>query len=263
MFDSAAANYDRSFTTSLIGKYQRAVVRGYLDNILNSNEEMNILELNCGTGEDALYLAEKGHFVTATDISKEMIKITKQKIDQKGLNRQVTAIRADMRELNAKISKMEFDLIFSNFGGLNCISPAGLSQLSEMILHFLKPRGRMIAVLMPEYSAWEMFYFLVKGEWKKMFRRSTGKALFVNVSDAEVETWYYSPSKFYQNFKKSFRKITIRPVGFFLPPSYLEPFFKRRAGFLKLLSGMERIICRQSFTSGFSDHYLIDLQRIN
>ena len=38
-----------------------------------------ILEINCGTGNDAVFLARSGMHVTATDISPMMIEETKRK----------------------------------------------------------------------------------------------------------------------------------------------------------------------------------------
>ncbi len=37
---------------------------------------LDILELNCGTGEDAVLFSEKGFNIVATDVSEEMLKVT-------------------------------------------------------------------------------------------------------------------------------------------------------------------------------------------
>jgi cyclopropane fatty-acyl-phospholipid synthase-like methyltransferase len=44
------------------------------------NPQSKILELSAGTGEDAIYFAEHGHYVHATDISLGMQRILSQKI---------------------------------------------------------------------------------------------------------------------------------------------------------------------------------------
>ena len=44
-----------------------------------------MLEINCGTGIDADWLAKKGHFVIASDISSKMIEIAKKKYDHSNL----------------------------------------------------------------------------------------------------------------------------------------------------------------------------------
>ena len=75
IFDSSATTYDSDFTFSEIGKLQRNRVHVFLaKNILNQNK-LSVLEINCGTGEDALWLAERGCDVIATDASSKMIEV--------------------------------------------------------------------------------------------------------------------------------------------------------------------------------------------
>ena len=78
-FDIASAQYDTAFTFSKIGKAQRKMVFKYLNPILTQRQKLSILELNCGTGEDAIRFAQLGHHVLATDISEGMINVAKAK----------------------------------------------------------------------------------------------------------------------------------------------------------------------------------------
>ena len=78
-FDIAATTYDNTFTYSKIGKLQRNLVYEHLSKILPIDHNLDILEINCGTGHDAIWLANQGHRVLATDISSEMISIARSK----------------------------------------------------------------------------------------------------------------------------------------------------------------------------------------
>ena len=71
-FDPVADLYDEIFSNTRIGKAQRDIVWKYLrkKNLINKN----ILELNCGTGVDAIHLAQNNR-VTATDASEAMLRI--------------------------------------------------------------------------------------------------------------------------------------------------------------------------------------------
>ena len=84
-FDSAAAGYDQAFTHSVIGRLQRRYVREQLAKILDTHQPKKILEVNCGTGEDALWLSAQNYEVTATDISEAMIGVAKSKRDRKSV----------------------------------------------------------------------------------------------------------------------------------------------------------------------------------
>ena len=77
-FDNYAEHYDEHFTNSLIGKAQRQQVYSYLST-LNYFTNKKILEINCGTGEDAKVFSEHKSHVTATDISEKMIAFAKRK----------------------------------------------------------------------------------------------------------------------------------------------------------------------------------------
>src|SRR5262249_61700541 len=72
-----AASYDVAFTESLIGRAQREVVWDLLKRVFHRGDR--ILELNCGTGEDALFLVRRGVSVVAYDASPRMIEVANQR----------------------------------------------------------------------------------------------------------------------------------------------------------------------------------------
>ena len=53
-FDIPSKNYDSVFTFSEIGKAQRQRVYHFASKYINPATPLDILELNCGTGEDAI-----------------------------------------------------------------------------------------------------------------------------------------------------------------------------------------------------------------
>ena len=82
-FDAMAAEYDTSFTHSLIGVRMRHAVWRRLDARFQPND--HILELNCGTGEDAIHLAQRGLHILATDVSSTMLEVARAKAAQSNL----------------------------------------------------------------------------------------------------------------------------------------------------------------------------------
>ena len=57
-FDTLAESYDTIFTSTIIGRSQRSVVWAKAAAVFRAGDR--VLELNCGTGEDALFLARRG-----------------------------------------------------------------------------------------------------------------------------------------------------------------------------------------------------------
>src|SRR5271165_6783532 len=72
-FDRIAGAYDDVFTRSAIGQAQREQVWRRMLQAFAVGER--ILELNCGTGEDARFLGARGRKIVACDASAEMIAI--------------------------------------------------------------------------------------------------------------------------------------------------------------------------------------------
>jgi ubiquinone/menaquinone biosynthesis C-methylase UbiE len=81
--------------------------------LLSYNKPLKILEINCGTGEDALHFAEMGHEVVAIDESKVMIEKSQQKLYRSKINNpQIKFIQCSFSGLidhfkNEKFRKMD------------------------------------------------------------------------------------------------------------------------------------------------------------
>jgi ubiquinone/menaquinone biosynthesis C-methylase UbiE len=74
-FDRVATQYDEVFTHSCIGRAQRQLVHRELEAIFVRG--CRILDLNCGTGEDALHFGARGVEVLACDASPAMIEVAR------------------------------------------------------------------------------------------------------------------------------------------------------------------------------------------
>lgn len=258
-FDIASQTYDEDFTDTQIGRMQRNLVWKYLDQSIQKNETLNILELNCGTGEDAAHLAKAGHTVLATDISEEMLFRTKEKVTKENIYQKVSLKKVNLEKISDSHIIEQFDLVFSNFGGLNCIEEQNLFKFKADIRNLLKPKGRLILVIMPEFCTWESLYFLAKANVNEAFRRKK-KSVIADVSGVKMETWYYSPKRLTNLFAPEFSKVKLKPIGFFIPPSYLETFIGRHPRFFRLISFLERQFGHFSWQSRLADHYYIELQ---
>jgi ubiquinone/menaquinone biosynthesis C-methylase UbiE len=259
-FDKIAPAYDELFTGTPIGKMQRNIVHKYLDDTLPTGKQISVLELNCGTGEDAVYFAKKGIPITATDVSDDMLKLTKEKINKYGLENNCSIRKLDLSNPADFNFEHKFDLVFSNFGGLNCIDKEALKNLCDRLSTILNKNGRIVFVIMPKYCLWESFYFLLKLKFGNIFRRASAKPLNVKLNGGNVKTYYYSPKDILNIFSNNFKLKKVKPVGFFIPPSFLNNFFSRREKLLSMLEKSERAVSNLSFLSHASDHFLIDME---
>jgi len=252
LFNHVAKDYDVQFTHSKIGHLQRQQVLGELHKIITKNS--TVLELNCGTGEDALWLADMVKSVLATDVSAEMIAVATEKTRAKA---NVSCAILDLTQMDDALPNT-FDILFSNFGGLNCLNPTELETFLQKSAALLNKKGALVLVIMGKKTLWEFLYFGLKIDFKNATRRNTTQAVAAHVNGVYVPTWYYSPNDVSRLAAKHFKIKNIRPIGLFVPPSYLEKFFNSRVLGLRFLSFLDRF--RPSACANFADHFLIHLE---
>jgi len=71
-----------------------------------------VLEIGCGDGSATLRFAKAGAFVTALDISEEMVELTKRVAKQDGVEKSVTALHMGGEDLNFPVST--FDVVYGH-----------------------------------------------------------------------------------------------------------------------------------------------------
>jgi ubiquinone/menaquinone biosynthesis C-methylase UbiE len=257
VFDILAKTYDVDFTTSQIGQLQRKRVRTFLTRLLNEmNRPLKILEINCGTGEDALWLSSLGHAVVATDASAAMIEKANSKLSNNNEgSSNINFLQCSFHQLAHIFKEDQFDLVFSNFGGLNCVSEEVLMHLSNDLSTLTKNDGQLFFVIMPKNCLWEILYYSIKGKFKTAFRRRNSSIDFA-IDKEQVPVYYYSPGKLKKLFNTAFQCLNKKPVGLFIPPSYLEKQFGYRTKQLNRLNRWEEK-CSPAALASFADHYCI------
>jgi len=87
-FSKQSAVFDELYDSNSIIQYKRERVRNHVQKYLHPDSY--ILELNAGTGEDAIYFARQGYRVHATDIAMGMQDVLSQKVANLGLKNKIT-----------------------------------------------------------------------------------------------------------------------------------------------------------------------------
>ncbi|MCU0327125.1 MAG: hypothetical protein MUF45_18135, partial [Spirosomaceae bacterium] len=104
--------------------------------------------------------------------------------------------------------------------------------------------------------------FLIKMQFSKVFRRNTNHAVRANLdSKTAIDIWYYSPAFIQKNLPNNLKVSHLQPIGFFIPPSYLNSLIDKRPRFLGFLKKLENWAIKIPFFANFSDHFLIEISR--
>jgi ubiquinone/menaquinone biosynthesis C-methylase UbiE len=256
-FDQLAKRYDDLFTRSLIGRAQRNAVWRVIAQTFRSGD--HVLELNCGTGEDALFLAGKGVSVIACDASEQMIEYAQQRLRTEAPTTAVKFAQLPIEQIAEIRTEGAFDGVFSNFSGLNCV--ADLSQTAEDLATLLPPGAPLIICLSTRFCISEIIWFLIHGRVREAFRRCSGHAA-AKVGEFVVDVYYPTLRQLQKSFSPAFVMRSCVGVGISVPPSYVEPWIRKCP---KLLRVMETIDKALSACPGFrviGDHMLISFERV-
>jgi SAM-dependent methyltransferase len=226
----------------------------------------HVLELGCGTGEDALWLARRGMHVTATDVSQSMLDVAQRKAAAANLTHLVDFAAIDLAApafsiVNCQLSIVNCQLsgAFSNFGPLNCLSDR--RPLAEALAQWLRPGSRVVLVVMGPACPWEIGWHLLHGQPRPAFRRFRGGVDAHVGGGATVPVWYPSPRTLAAEFAPHFAVRGLLGIGSLLPPSYLSHLVERWPAAFGRLAQAERRLARAWPWTWLNDHYLLMLER--
>ncbi len=253
-FDVTSVDYDAEFGTNRVGVWMRKIVWEYYLKYLKPGS--SVLELNCGTGIDAVFLAKNGIRVLATDVSPGMIARVDEKVIRENLSGLIkTKVRAieDISHLEAE----RFDGIVSNFGGMNCV--ADLRKVSEDCHARLKERGVLLVTLMSRTCLWEMAVGLLKGNLPRAFRRMRKAGVYANIGGERVRIFYHSPRTFCRRMAQHFQWKETVGLAIFIPSPYMDHYYLLDSKIANYLGKLDRRVERIYPFRNVGDHHLITL----
>jgi ubiquinone/menaquinone biosynthesis C-methylase UbiE len=257
-FDRIAQNYDQIFTNTLIGRAQRDAVWKVLTRTFRANDK--VLELNCGTGEDAIFLAGNGISVLALDASAQMIARAEQRLHHNSLKSPPVFCELPTERIGELHPETQFDGVLSNFSGLNCI--ADLRQVAASLASLVKQNGRLVLCFSTRFCLMEILYYLVHGQWRKAFRRRKGYSE-VTLDGAQFTVYYFTLRKIRRYFAPDFRLYSCTGIGVAIPPSYCEGWARQHPRFFRLLGRLEERLATLPFLRSTGDHVLLCFEKVS
>jgi len=257
-FDEAASRYDQVFTNSTIGRAQRLSVWEELAKTFHTGDQ--VLEIGCGTGVDACYLAERGVRVLACDSSPKMIAVASRKLKESPRSELVEARILAAEHIGSLRGQKLFDGAFSNFAALNCV--ADLKSMAEDLAALLRPGATALFCWMGPFCLWETLWYLLHGKPAKALRRMHREGVTARMDGGTPVTVYYPwVRKLARAFAPQFSIKSIKGIGVAVPPSYLEPFASRVPRLLNAAVLADAVLGRCAGIRMLADHVLIRLER--
>jgi len=219
-------------------------------------KEAHILELNAGTGTDAVQLAQRGYTVHATDIAPGMLKRLRQKVRDLNLQQQVTVEKRSFLSLNS-VPGAPFDAIFSDLGGLNCISD--LSPVIQQLPMVLRPGGTVTWVLMPPICLWEMAE-IFRGNLRVAFRRWPRGAVRAKLEGLQFDVFYFPPRQVLQWFGHDYERLSLEGLSVITPTAESKNFAKMFPRLYRVLAWLDDRLSPHWPWCGWGDFYILSLR---
>jgi len=223
-----------------------------------------LLEIGCGTGDEALHLAGAGYSILATDISPGMAAQTHAKAGGAGLADRVTALALPAGYLDALRPGVPFDGAYASFGSLNC--EPRLSDVGDALADLLGPGTAFVCSVMGRWCLFEIAWFLLHGRPRTALRRlrrgwqpapvAGSKGLQVS-----VPVRYLAVGDVARAFAAGFTVERVLALPALLPPPYLETLFRRRRALFGRLEPWERRLRERWPWRYLGDHSLVVLRK--
>ncbi len=255
-FSKQSSVFDELYDSNYLVNYSRKIIRKEVLRLLPGNGE--ILEINSGTGTDAVYFASHGFRITATDISPGMIEVIQNKVATLDLHHLVNARECSFWNLD-ELDDKKYDLVYSNFGGLNCTDD--LDQVLDKLINKLKPGGKAVLVIMPVFCPWERIMLLF-GNTRIAFRRKNRRSTKAHIEGEYFDVWYYNPSTVVKAMRGQAKLIRLQSLSLFVPPSAYRTFDKKYPGLLSLLERLDALFTRMWPFRNWGDYVILSFEKI-
>lgn len=174
-----------------------------------------LLDVGCGTGMDAVFLASRGFEVAGCDISAEMLRHVQIKADRSGLSDRIETRQVNLAQ-GLPWPDASFDGMLSAFGALNTVDE--LSTFSAEAARVLRPDGCMLLHMVNRFNIWEWMHCIRQGRWRTAARLRRQEVRPFGVGDQSIVHFLPTSGQAYRKFERHFTRRGRFALGVFAPP---------------------------------------------
>lgn len=260
-FDRHAARYDKACDNEPMA-FMRARVHAVC--AVRFPAGSRVLEVGCGTGLDAAFLASRGVEVTAVDPAAGMLRRATARLDAAERPGRVRFFEAGLEEVDDVLARSgdhgRFDGLFSNFGALNCVRD--LAALGQLAARRLEGGGTIVVGLLGRLCPWEMAYSLCRLDRRRALRRLARGPVLVEVEGVPVPTTYHAPGDVRRALGPGFRLRRQIGLAILVPPPWLAaPWSKAPARLRAAIAAADARLASTFPLHHLGDHVLMDFVR--
>ena len=253
-YDELAARYDRVPLENRINGYMRRVSRARILGAFPPGSR--ILEIGCGTGDEALALASRGATVVALDASPEMIRIARRKAADRGLDDRATFLPAEAKDLPDLADSLSgpFD------GGYASFSLAYEPDLAPVArgLDALLRSGASFLASVPSRLCLVEFALALGTAHPAFAGRRLRPEHGHKVGEHFVPIRTYTPRAFAKAMGPHFSLRRLEALPAVVPPPYMNRVYARLDGVADLLERVDAVLRPRAPFRSLGDHFLAE-----
>lgn len=213
-FDKLAPRYDTLVESNPIHRYLRARSIAWLDEAFGPG--MRVLELGCGTGYEAIHLAQRGVEIVASDISRSMVEATRSRARASGVERKVRVEQCPAGRIGVCFAGEKFDGAFASFGALNC--EPDLSRAIGQVASVVREGGNFLLSVVSRPCAPEIALASAQLQFRRAFRRMRRTTRVDLYGFGSVDAQTYSEDELRRSLEPAFAVDRIEGWLIVLPP---------------------------------------------
>jgi SAM-dependent methyltransferase len=250
-YEAAAAEYDRAVEGD---GWMRNVLWDRYAHLFSAGHY--VLDLGCGTGIDAVFLAQRGVRVLGIDASPAMIAQARVKLGAAGLEQLVHLQVMDIAGVGA-LPQARFDGIVSAFAALS--TTAELDEFATSVARLLVPRGILVVHLLNRWSLWEWLGLVRSRRLGAARRLGRNPVRDFMIGDRTVPHHLYHPGAAYARFfKPGFALRRAYGIGILRPPHTVQ---RIPPAIVFRLDRLERPLRRLRPFRDWGRFFVLELQR--
>ena len=216
-----------------------------------------VLDVGCGTGTDAVFLAERGVRVLGIDASAAMIARARSRVESGRVSDLVDLRVMDVSEVS-RLKQIYLDGMISAFSVLSAVPD--LEAFATAVAPLLPSRAPVVLHLLNRSCIWEWLGLVRRGRWSDASQiwRSTERDFLIG--GCTVRHHLYTASEAYaQFFRPHFRLLASYGLGFLRPPHTLRwiPAMASRAA-----SRLERPLRSRRPFAEWGRFWVLELERV-
>jgi hypothetical protein len=189
-----------------------------------------------------------------------MVDITREKCLRAGVD--VTVRQLAIEDLGDPAVRRElgrFDLILSDFDGINCLRD--ITPLADWFGDLLNPGGDVVLVYMNPICVMEALYFLLRGNPRRALARLNRGGSQANIGKgATIRTYFHPVRRLRHAFARRYRIRHIAAIGLTTPPTLMRDFYHRHARLFAALDPIENLLSPLPPFNRIGDHVLVHAQ---